>query len=78
VQKALLKLGCFPIGMELFGSADEETWDFIKRQIEECDYYVLILADRYGSLAQDGFSFTEKEYNYAKDIGKPILSLRPW
>lgn len=31
VQKALLKLNCFPIGMELFGSADEETWEFIKR-----------------------------------------------
>jgi hypothetical protein len=28
VQKALLQLHCMPIGMELFGSADEETWDF--------------------------------------------------
>jgi hypothetical protein len=25
VQKALLKLHCLPIGMELFGAADEET-----------------------------------------------------
>jgi hypothetical protein len=30
VQKALLKLRCMPTGMELFGSADEETWEFIK------------------------------------------------
>jgi hypothetical protein len=74
VEKALLKLRCFPIGMELFTSADEETWDFIKRQIEECDYYVVIVADRYGSLAPDGLSFTEKEYDYAKAVGKPILA----
>jgi Domain of unknown function (DUF4062) len=74
VQKALLKLGCMPIGMELFGSADEDTWEFIKRQIAESDYYVVVLADRYGSLAPDGVSYTEKEYDYAREIQKPILA----
>jgi Domain of unknown function (DUF4062) len=74
VQKALLKLRCFPIGMELFGSADDETWEFIKRQIDGCDYYVVVIADRYGSIADDGLSFTEKEYDYARLIGKPTLA----
>ncbi|HEY2423813.1 MAG TPA: DUF4062 domain-containing protein [Chthoniobacterales bacterium] len=74
VQKALLKLHCLPIGMELFGSADEETWDFIKRQIAECDYYVVVIADRYGSTAADGLSYTEKEYDYAREIEKPVLA----
>jgi hypothetical protein len=63
-----------PIGMELFGSADEETWDFIKRQIEESDYYVVIVADKYGSTAADGLSYTEKEYDYARQIKKPVLA----
>jgi hypothetical protein len=74
VQKALLKLHCFPIGMEIFGSADEETWEFIKRQVAECDYYVVIIADRYGSTASDGLSYTEKEYDYAREIKKPVLA----
>ena len=74
VQKALLKLRCMPIGMELFGSADEETWDFIKRQIEDCDYYLVVIADKYGSTAEDGVSYTEKEYDYARQMRKPILS----
>ena len=74
IQKALLKLRCMPIGMEMFGSADEETWEFIKRQIAECDYYVVVIADRYGSLAPDGLSFTEKEYDYAREIRKPVLA----
>jgi hypothetical protein len=74
VQKALLQLHCMPIGMELFGSADEETWDFIKRRIENCDYYVVIVADKYGSIAADGLSFTEKEYEYAREIKKPVLA----
>ena len=50
VQKALLQLKCMPIGMELFGSADEETWEFIKRQIDDCDYYVVIVAGNTGPL----------------------------
>ena len=74
VQKALLKLHCMPIGMELFGSADEETWDFIKRQIDGYDYYVVVVADKYGSTAEDGVSYTEKEYDYARELKKPVLS----
>jgi hypothetical protein len=74
VQKALLQLHCMPIGMELFGSADEETWDFIKRQIDDCDYYVVVVADKYGSTAEDGVSFTEKEFDYAREIKKPVLA----
>ena len=42
VQKALLKLKCFPVGMELFPSTDDDTWDFIKRQIAASDYYLLV------------------------------------
>ena len=77
VQKALLKLHCFPIGMEIFGSADEETWEFIKRQVFDCDYYVVIIAGRYGSTAPDWLSFTEKEYDYARSIKKPVLAFLP-
>ena len=74
LQKALLKLKCFPIGMELFPSSDDETWDFIKRQIDEADYYVVVIAGRYGSVGPDGTSYTEMEYDYARSIGKPILA----
>jgi len=74
VQKALLMLDCYPVGMELFTADDDETWEFIKRQIAESDYYVVIVAGRYGSMAQDGISFTEKEYDYAREIGKPSIA----
>jgi hypothetical protein len=74
VQKALLQLHCMPIGMELFGSDDEETWEVIKRQINDCDYFVVIVADKYGSVADDGISYTEKEYDYAREVKKPVLA----
>jgi Domain of unknown function (DUF4062) len=73
VQKALLQLDCFPVGMELFPAADEETWEFIKRQIDDADYYVVMVAGKYGSVAADGISFTEKEYDYALEKKKPAI-----
>jgi hypothetical protein len=73
VQKAILRLGCLPLGMELFPSADDDAWGFIKGEIERSDYYILILGGKYGSVAEDGISFTEKEYRYAKEKNKPRL-----
>ena len=74
VLQAILQLRAFPAGMELFPVADEEQFDFIKREIESSDYYVVIVAGRYGSVDSDGLGFTEKEYDYARSIGKPVLA----
>ena len=58
VSQALLELSCFPAGMELFPASDEAQWGLIERAIDQCDYYVLIVAGRYGSMTADGISFT--------------------
>ena len=71
---ALLELDCIPSGMELFPAADEDQWSLIKGVIDECDYYILILGGRYGSIGPDGVGYTEMEYQYALDNGKPIIA----
>ncbi len=65
VIKALLELDCIPCGMEYFPAASEESWSYIKSLIDDCDYYVVIIGGRYGSLTQDGIGFTQKEYEYS-------------
>lgn len=72
VLKASLEMGHIPVGMEMFSAADEEQWKIITRQIDECDYYVVIVAHRYGSVVDD-ISYTEKEYDYAISKGIPVL-----
>ena len=74
VMHALLELDCIPSGMELFPAANESQWSLIKRVIEDCDYYVLILGGRYGSCAPDGMSYTEMEYRHAVSIGRPVTA----
>ena len=73
VIKACLNMGNIPVGMEMFNAADEEQWAVITRTIDQCDYYVVIVAHRYGSTTAEGISFTEKEYDYARDRGIPTL-----
>ena len=74
VIQALLELDCIPTGMEYFPAADETQWDFIKRLIEESDYYIVIIAGKYGSVDEKGISYTQKEYEYAIKCGIPTIA----
>lgn len=71
---ALLEASFIPVGMELFNATTESAWPVIERLIDSCDYYVVIVAGRYGSERPDGKSFTQSEYEYAKRTGKPRLA----
>ncbi|WP_376703412.1 DUF4062 domain-containing protein [Mesorhizobium sp. ISC25] len=64
VIEAVLNLGHIPVGMEAFQASDDTQWDYIKRRIDDSDYYVLIVAERYGSELK-GKSYTQMEYEYA-------------
>lgn len=70
----LLMADCIPSGMEAFVATDNEQFEVIKRVIDLCDYYVLIIGKRYGSVSPiTGKSYTEMEYDYAKSKDIPIL-----
>jgi len=74
IVENILTMGHFPIGMESFLASNEEQFKYIKKIIDNCDYYVLIIGARYGSIHQEaGLSFTEMEYDYAVLKNKPIL-----
>ncbi|WP_172590138.1 DUF4062 domain-containing protein [Shewanella xiamenensis] len=75
VLQTLMEMDCIPAGMELFPAADEEQWEFIKKIIDDCDYYLLIIGGRYGSTADDGLSYTEKEFDYAVSKGIKVIAL---
>lgn len=61
--------------MELFPAGNDEKWRLIQRVISECDYYVLVIGGKYGSLdPATELSYTEMEFDYAESIGKPIMA----
>lgn len=73
VQEAILEKKMIPRCMETFSPSDQSQWEIIEKVIEECDVFFLILAGRYGSYDNnDKIGFTEKEFNYAIKLNKPI------
>jgi hypothetical protein len=74
VLQALLRVNCIPSGMELFSAADEEQLSYIKKVIDLCDFYILIIGARYGSTDSSGLSYTEQEYDYAIQKGIDVLA----
>ena len=56
VLKSILKLRHIPVGMEHFVATNEEQFEYIKRLLDETDYYVVIIGNRYGSIGDDGIS----------------------
>lgn len=74
IIQAILELDCIPSGMELFPATNDGAWELIKRVIDDSDYYCLVIGGRYGSLDEEGLSFTEKEYNYAVSKRKPLMA----
>lgn len=72
----ILLAGHIPAGMELFTAGDDAQWEVIKRWIKESDVYMLILGARYGSIEpKSGRSYTELEYDYAAELGKPRFAV---
>lgn len=75
VIQTLMEMDCIPAGMELFPALDEEQFEFIKKVIDDSDYYLLIVGGRYGSLSEEGISYTEMEYDYAIRKGIKVIAL---
>jgi hypothetical protein len=68
-------MDCIPAGMELFPASDEEQFQFIKRIIDDCDYYLLVIGGRYGSTTPEGISYTENEFDYAVSKDVKVIAL---
>lgn len=74
--EAILKIGHIPAGMELFTAGSESQLQVIQRWIHESDLFILILGGRYGSIEpRSGLSYTEIEFDYARELGKPFFSV---
>ena len=65
--------------MELWPASSKSQWEIIKSVIDESDYYLLIIAGKYGSEGMDDdgkkIGYTEMEFDYAMKTGKPIIAL---
>lgn len=75
ITQALLKTQkCFPTGMELFPASSRPPWDVIRPLLDHTDYLILLIGGRYGSVDEQGISYTEREYDYAYSQDTPVIA----
>ncbi|MEI7367177.1 DUF4062 domain-containing protein [Pectobacterium sp. 1950-15] len=76
ITQTLMEMDCIPAGMEHFPAIDQEQFDFIKKVIDDSDYYIILVAGKYGSISPDTeLSYTEMEYDYAVSKGIKVIAL---
>lgn len=73
VIEILPSLDCIPVGMEFFPATANDQMSYIKRMIDTSDFIILLVAGNYGYVMENGTSFTEAEFDYAIEQGKPVL-----
>ena len=74
--EAILECGHIPAGMELFSADNKKQFEVIKKWIRDSDVFILILGGRSGSIETNSQkSYIQKEYEYAKHIGKKPIAI---
>lgn len=87
LRSALIKNNFIVEGMENFPATNMREWKIIKERIDKSDIFVLIIGDKYGSIAENAkelesdlliedkvISYTHLEFRYAKQRDIPILA----
>ncbi len=73
IIKAILELNHIPCSMEYFPASNQDQWTYITKMIDLCDYYIVLIAGKYGSEDENGTIYTQKEYKYAIDKNIPVI-----
>ncbi|MDQ8952722.1 DUF4062 domain-containing protein [Acinetobacter rudis] len=72
VMQTLMGMGFFIWGLESRSALGRA---YSRRQIEDCDYVLLLLGSQYGELSASGIGYMHLEYIYAVTKQKPIIVL---
>ena len=71
---SILELGHIPVGLDIIGvQKDYTTEKYIAKYIDACEFVILIIGERYGSISKEDKSYVEEEYIYSISKNKPIL-----
>ncbi len=70
LQQTIASLGSFSWIMD---RRTTQSTSFARRQIDDCDYFVIMTAENYGEKSISGVSYMHLEYIYALTKKKPII-----
>lgn len=75
IRTAINKADCIPYGMERFGATSVPPIETCYEELASSQIYICAIGMRYGSIDKDSKkSYTQLEYEKAKELGLPILA----
>jgi hypothetical protein len=74
LPRIIMELGHIPVTAEYFDPAGKDTQQLLKKTIEECDYFIALIAYKYAP-QDEKKSPLEAEYAAALKKGIPVISL---
>jgi hypothetical protein len=74
LTKIITELGAAPVVMDAFAINDAGEQRFVKKAIEECDYFLNLTAHKAGESIGKSFA-PEMEFAWAEKAGIPVISL---
>lgn len=72
VDREVAKLGALSAGLVWGDRHSDYDWDLVRRQIQQCDSFILLLGQEYGPTTPTGISFQHRELVYAQSLNKPV------
>ncbi len=73
VIDCLLDYRILPIEMEHFTVSTDGEFSDIEELIDDSDFFIMLMGAGYGSCDENGISWTEREYLYARQKNKPVI-----
>jgi hypothetical protein len=74
LERTIMELGALPVTIDAPGEPGGDSEGFVKKAIEESDYFLSLTAHRIGA-GNGKISYIESEYNHAVKCGVPVVAL---
>ncbi|EAT13290.1 DUF4062 domain-containing protein [Bermanella marisrubri] len=75
LNRVILQLGAWPVQTYFSKKSGDYDWTLVRKAIDECDVYILLVGDGYGTQSESGESYIHREAVYAKSKQKTIVAL---
>lgn len=70
----ILEMGHIPVGLDIFQTPAEYTTEkYVAKYIDASQLIIVIIGNRYGTIAESGKSYVEEESSYALSKSKKVL-----
>lgn len=75
LNRVVMQLGAWPVQSYYTAKSGDYDWTTVRKAIDQCDVYILLVGNGYGTTSESGESYIHREAVYAKSKQKTVVAL---